>query len=269
MPKVYDCFSFNGEWDLLEIRIHTLDPVVDYFVIVESNHTHMGKPKKLQFNIRDSRIAKFSRKIRYILVTDLPNQDPWGNDRFQRNACLRGLWDADNSDLILVSDCDEIPKPEAVQIAKDHPYGLFGFQLCWYYCFLNNVNVEGHPPEIATVGIKYQELDKFTPDKLRWGIRAQKYPGIWVFSNCGWHFSYLMTQEQIIEKVQNFSHQEFNNPQVLSTIDPIHSAQNGLDLLGRHWIKWKLLDKAQLDLPHYVWKNWTKFEKHFLQPGIE
>ena len=269
MNKVYDCFSFNGEWDLLELRLNTLDPVVDYFVIVESNHTHMGIPKKLHFNIRDSRISKFSKKIRFVLVSDMPNKDAWGNDRFQRNASTRGLWDAEPQDLVLVSDCDEIPKPEAVVASRDHPYSLFGYECTWFYCFINNTNVQGHPPEIASVGIRASELEKHTPDDYRWGIRSVKYPGIWIWPQSGWHFSYLMDKEKIIEKVQNFTHQEFNNPQVLSKLDPVEAALTGTDLLGREWMTWKLLHRDQLDLPSYIWKNWNQFEKHYLPPRSE
>jgi hypothetical protein len=78
-----------------------------------------------------------------------------------------------------------------------------------------------------------------------------------------------MDKEKIIEKVQNFTHQEFNNPKVLSTIDPVEAALAGRDLLGRDWMSWKLMEKNQLDLPAYIWKNWRKFEKHFLSPGLE
>jgi len=46
MPKVYDCFTFFNELDLLEIRLNILDPYVDYFVIHESTETFSGKSKQ-------------------------------------------------------------------------------------------------------------------------------------------------------------------------------------------------------------------------------
>ena len=37
--KVYDCFSFYNEFDILEIRLQELWDVVDYFVLVEADTT--------------------------------------------------------------------------------------------------------------------------------------------------------------------------------------------------------------------------------------
>ena len=44
---IYDCFSFFNELDLLEIRLNTLDKVVDKFILAESTLTHTGNPKPL------------------------------------------------------------------------------------------------------------------------------------------------------------------------------------------------------------------------------
>ena len=44
---VYACFVFWKELDLLELRLHELDAVVDYFVLVEATHTFSGQPKPL------------------------------------------------------------------------------------------------------------------------------------------------------------------------------------------------------------------------------
>ncbi len=51
--KVFDCFIFNNEDLLLDIRLNTLDKYVDYFVIVESRFLHSGKEKKNFFNIKN------------------------------------------------------------------------------------------------------------------------------------------------------------------------------------------------------------------------
>ena len=47
--KIYDCFQFYNELDLLEIRLEVLYDHVDYFVISETNKTHSNKGKKMFF----------------------------------------------------------------------------------------------------------------------------------------------------------------------------------------------------------------------------
>ena len=47
--KIFDCFMFNNETMLLEIRLNILNEYVDYFVIVESAETHSGLKKKIKF----------------------------------------------------------------------------------------------------------------------------------------------------------------------------------------------------------------------------
>ena len=40
MNKIFDCFMFNNEEKLLEIRFNVLNKFVDHFVIIESEETH-------------------------------------------------------------------------------------------------------------------------------------------------------------------------------------------------------------------------------------
>ena len=37
MSKIYDCFNFYNEMDLLELRFNELYDVVDHFVLVEKD----------------------------------------------------------------------------------------------------------------------------------------------------------------------------------------------------------------------------------------
>ena len=48
--KIFDCFMYFDEEVVLDIRLNTLDKYVDYFVIVESNFTHKGDKRALEFN---------------------------------------------------------------------------------------------------------------------------------------------------------------------------------------------------------------------------
>ena len=68
--KIIDCFMFFDENLVLEIRLNTLDYIVDKFVIVEATRDHAGEKKDLNFNIKN--FPKFKNKIEYIVVDDLP-----------------------------------------------------------------------------------------------------------------------------------------------------------------------------------------------------
>ena len=66
MSKVYDCFMFFNELDLLEIRLETLDPYVDYFVISECDSTFSGIDKPYVFEKNKDKFAKFADKIIHV-----------------------------------------------------------------------------------------------------------------------------------------------------------------------------------------------------------
>ena len=55
--KVYDCFPFFNELDVLEIRLKELWDVVDVFVLAESNLSHSGKPKEYIFENNKQRCS--------------------------------------------------------------------------------------------------------------------------------------------------------------------------------------------------------------------
>ena len=138
--KIYDCFNFFNELDILEIRLNELYDVVDYFIIVESNVTHSGEDKLFYFDENKDRFTKFLDKIINIKITDTPNdfinlkstddnelnkinqyiinqtnrfnrynQPDYGRDFFQKESVRRGLINCQDNDLILISDADEIP----------------------------------------------------------------------------------------------------------------------------------------------------------------
>ena len=107
---------------VLEIRLNTLNQVVDKFVIAEATKDHAGRDKKLNFKINN--FSKFKDKIEYIIINDLPinvksDKKSWHEnhmrDQFQRNSLMKGLKDADPNDWIMISDIDEIPNPEKIK----------------------------------------------------------------------------------------------------------------------------------------------------------
>jgi len=265
MKKVFDCFSFAGEYDMLEIRLHTHNDVVDYFVIAESNRSHVGQYRDICFDPNDPIIKPFAHKIRYIQVTDFPGSNAWENEAWQRDAIRRGLWDARENDLIIISDCDEILRPEVIQHAKNHMgVDYFGFLQPIYFCFFNNINVEGSPNQIWAVAVRYRVFKNKTPTQYRLMIRNVEFPKVMCYQDAGWHYSYMMSKERIIEKLKTFAHQEFNNEHTFAQLDPVSLAEQGKDLLGRDYMKWTLMDPQKLDVPSYVSSNYNKFQKYFL-----
>jgi hypothetical protein len=112
--KVFDCFTYFNEVDLLRYRIAHCYDYVDYFVIIEADKTHTGmaKPTKLDLKLIDSR---FHDKIIYEHVS-FPRElggdcteAAWKREHYQREQIKPHLERlANEHDLCIVSDLDEI-----------------------------------------------------------------------------------------------------------------------------------------------------------------
>ena len=116
--KIFDCFMYFNEDAVLDLRLNHLNEFVDYFVIVESLYNHKGESKNLNFDI--NKFKKFERKIRYLILDQLPKNteiinkedseneksrkyilNGYKRDHFQRNYIMNGIKDADFEDMIL------------------------------------------------------------------------------------------------------------------------------------------------------------------------
>jgi beta-1,4-mannosyl-glycoprotein beta-1,4-N-acetylglucosaminyltransferase len=240
---VYDTFPFCNEFEILELRLHELDPVVDFFVLVEANKTQSGIPKPLYFKQNAHRFADFAHKIIHVIVEDWPQKESaWIRERYQRDQIRRGLTTCRDDDWILMSDVDEIPRASAVREAirraeaapvlprwerrallnpaviymlrkklkRSHPAVWVFHQRPSSY-FLNFVR---DTPGPATRMVRYADLGK--PSQLRrWVGRA--------IENGGWHFTCLGDVAAIQEKIRGMAHQEYNRPEFL---DPARIARD-------------------------------------------
>lgn len=121
--KVYDCFTFYNEFELLELRLKSLWDVVDYFVLVEADKTQTNIPKPFYFNERKAEFAQFLPKIRHLMGrVDLPYKGTgdWVIEFAQRNLIAQGLQDAEPDDLVFISDLDEIWAPDILQRLQEN-----------------------------------------------------------------------------------------------------------------------------------------------------
>ena len=70
--KIFDCFTYFEEIELLELRLQTVYSVVDFIVLVEANRTFTGKEKEFVFEKNKHKFSDFLDKIIYIKVEDMP-----------------------------------------------------------------------------------------------------------------------------------------------------------------------------------------------------
>ena len=246
--KIFDCFMYFDEEIVLEVRLNMLNKYVDYFVIVESTYNHRGDKRRLLFNI--NKFEKFKNKIIYLIYDENPqniekvleNDNPSmiskkyilnaaKRENGQRNYIFNALEKANNDDLILISDVDEIPNLEALDINKIDKKIILFKQEMFYYKF--NLKL----PNLIWTGTKAcKKKNLVSPQWLR-NIKDRKYPfyrldtlfsntkfiDVKIISNGGWHFSNIKTASEIEHKLKSYlHHREFDvNPMSIKEIDDI------------------------------------------------
>lgn len=242
--KVYDGFLFFKELDLLELRLEIMNPFVDFFVITESTTTFSGKQKELHFKNNSERFKKFHNKIIYNVVYDTPDVGIWDRERFQRNSIIRGFAECHDYDLVITGDVDEIPNMSCIfsldNIDVDtlyHPLQRF------YYYYLNVLKEEGW---FGTKICSYAYLKTFSVDEIR-----NQRNGI-ILPNCGWHFSFLGGADLIIDKLNAYGHQEFNNENIKNNLNS--NIQANKDIFFRQGVQ---LVTVPIDesYPEYIQSN--------------
>jgi len=223
--KIIDCFIFYNEVDLLKYRLNILENVVDYFVIVESTRTFTGKPKELYF-----KKEMFNQNIIHIVVDDFPFLEPtkeqvWKNEKFQRNCITRGLdqLNLNNNDILIFSDVDEIPDPNTLNLLRNFNFdGIYALEQDFYYYNLESRKGNWYYSKITSY--RNYVLSGLSIDQIRWSNFNFVQRG-------GWHLSYFGNTKFIQNKIQNFSHQEYNKPEILENVS--FCIENGLDLFSR------------------------------------
>ena len=216
---------------LLDIRLNSLEKFVKKFVITEATYTHNGENKKLNFDI--NKFNKFKDKIIYIVVDkqpsnilELKNEDTkektgeklilngMARDYFQRENLAKGLVDARDEDLILISDLDEIPNLESLNF-KNIKNNIIIFEQKIFYYKLNllydNFLWQGTRAIKNKNFLSPQWLRNIKSKKYpRWRIDTifskKKYSDLMFVKNGGWHFTCLKTPDQLEKKLLNYAH---------------------------------------------------------------
>ena len=291
--NIYDCFMYFDEDMLLDLRLNVLNKYVKKFVISEATYTHNGNKKKLNFDI--NRFKKFKDKIEYIVVDKEPlnirrinENDPehirgqklilngYARDNYQRESLNLGLKNLLDNDLIIVSDLDEIPNLEKIELENIQNKIIIFKQKMFYYKL--NLLYD----EFNWFGSKACKKKNFlSPQWLR-NIKSKKYPrwrlDLWFskrkyinnfyVEDGGWHFTCIRTAQDLEKKLLNFAHHyEFeesglkkNDLEKLINEKRVMYDHN-VDQKGYKWSGKSKLKKINKDLlPCYVAKNVEKYK---------
>jgi hypothetical protein len=224
--KIYDCFPFYNELDLLDLRLSELYDHVDHFVIVEATTTFQSQPKQLYLKDNWDRYAKYHDKMIHVIVDDAPGDpDAWVNDIYQRNQIMRGLVNAQDDDICIIGDADEILRPEVIDHMRANPKDIMGFRTPYFNFKLNYMlvnNTESYCVWIVACKRKFLEQpDAFRGTRWTLNQLPMNYEDdtIRMYEHAGWHFTYLGDTEWVKNKIRSFAHTELNNSQVLDNID--------------------------------------------------
>ena len=273
---------------VVDIRLNTLDKFVDYFVIVESKFTHKGDRRELKFNHK--KFEKFKDKIIYLIYDEEPSKiekilekdtkiekdtkyifNAAYRENGQRNFIQKGLINAKENDLILISDVDEIPKLSELNFQKIKEKIILFKQDMFYYKF--NLRL----PNMIWTGTKAcKKKYLISPQWLR-NIKDRKYPffridtffskikytSIKIINSGGWHFSNIKTAKEIEHKLRSYlHHREFDEkPLSVDEIDNIIKSKQAIYDLKVDKTVNKIgngskLEKFEINkLPNYIQAN--------------
>lgn len=210
---LYDCFTFFNELELLELRLHTLNDVVDKFVILEADRTFTGNPKRFYYEENKDRFKEFSHKICHLKCSAEPttlrhgddlatlSHNAWQREFMQRNMLIAGLEQAKLSDVMMLSDIDEIPCPKMIEaVLEDYAEPNVFIQELFFY----HINWLRYPNWWhGTALLSIRDMLNFQSIQHIREARKQFDP-----ARGGWHFCSIGGAHRVATKMKAFAHVE-------------------------------------------------------------
>ena len=241
---VVDSFMFFNELEMLEARFEYLYDHVDYFVLVEAPITQSGHNKPMHFLNNMSRYKKYLDKVVYFPFlckrSDFDfdskplhdrdyNNGPWQLENSQRNHITKALDLFPDDAIIMISDLDEIPHKQCIQIAKDNfkggSYEVLSVEVDH---FTYNFNQKMKKKLLCTT----ISTNAYTKRIGARDVHNGRY-GHPVIYNGGWHLSYWGDVNVIRHKIETFAHQELNQEKFKDPEYIQAKMLEGEDLFGR------------------------------------
>ena len=249
---IVDASLYFNEKELVELRVKYLNDLIDYFVIIEANVTHQGKKKEWNFpDVLKNNLKEFSHKIQYHQIKiDVEKaeaeKDPrykgaygrsWRIENVQRNFIRNACQKFSPSDIIIISDSDEIASREKISFIKSCDFKTIApiaFEQALFHLDCNYLNLEQW---IGSVVTTKELIDKYEPQVFR-----NQKNRISHFTDAGWSFSSFGGVKKVREKLEAFAHEEFNKEKYKDEAHLKKCIETGSDLFDRN-VKKKKVDK--------------------------
>jgi hypothetical protein len=256
---IIDTFPFNRDFNALEIRYEELRGTVDLFVASESAFTHSGLPKELHLTNASTIQRLMGRQLQILASTKpLKTNNPRTREMLQREQITRFIrtLDLEPQDIISHSDCDEIPRASILQglMSREELVDVL-LDLDNYANYLNMKDgtwPRGRVQSYANFrGIQKMRADIFifhSADNRRHGLPFMRLTDFWssrrypfylfpehislrpleLINRGGWHFNNLISENEILQKIQSSCHIEWNTPEVRK--NAIENYRKGRDI---------------------------------------
>lgn len=253
---IYDIFSYNGEEDILKLRLELLYPHVDRFIICEAKTTFSGNPKPLYFSSKEKLFQEWWSKIDYYIIDEaftaeeraLAESSPntrgakhWKREFLQKENIKKAFINLKDDDICYIGDVDEIWDP-----LYSPKLPLEKLKLRVYAYYLNNRSNEEF---WGTVVGKWGDIKPHCLNHLRSDItlRGAEYGG--------WHFTSMGGVKEVRRKLNDsYTAESYNTTDVQKLLQ--QRVTQGVDYLGRPFE----FNLDNVDWPPYMFMHRKKFQ---------
>ena len=248
LPVIFDCFLFDGEYDLLLLRLRLHAPYVSAFIIVQSSLTFQGNHSaviRLDVTKLEKKVPQIIGKIKFSYLE--PAVFDCCSSAVDREILCRQYFAKhlnclNEEDIVIVSDVDEILDFKAIDLSKLRPDTLY--RLCLLFCYFTPSYVCQNMPwwkaPIAFSGYLYRKhrlvMGTLRPvanhnSSLPLPIRTK------CIYYCGIHMSFLGGYGEVVRKLSRYTDRPVLTAH--NAKDFAYLIENGIDVFGRSLI-WRI-----------------------------
>lgn len=261
---IIDVCTYNGEADILDLRLNILNDYVDEFIIIEFDKTFSGKKKDWLLKPQDNKKIKYFmiEESQYMKYEHLANSSPntqgaehWKREFMQKESIKDCLKNLRNKDILFIGDVDEIWNPLTIRPCADaaNAGDTVKIKLDVYTYFLNQKSSEQFWGPIVC------RFDSIKDNCLNHMRTIDNDPTRMTY---GWHFTSMGGYEEVKRKLEDsYTEETYANGAVMKNLE--NNIVHSKDFLGRDF-KYTI---DESDWPRYLKDNKEKYAKILFNGG--